>query len=229
MQNLLKIRKEKLFITYNYPEILIYQKIEKKKLIKKIPEIINLIDEIGLDYDWYIKLQKYKDRLTFNINENNLTFNTYNYEQFFEVIFSIKRLANIIYFVVNLNEICNRDFESKKFINRLSIGKNVPNNDKKELKIWDKTSIEFNKTTNKIIDDKKRKSVLSAGVFQIKSTLNKNNEDNKKNIYGTVIHHKMINLNDEKKNDKRNKNDIQNKKLKKNSKYDNIIFPKYFH
>ena len=97
MQNLLKIRKEKLFITYNYPEILIYQIIEKKKLIKKIPEIINLIDEIGLDYDWYIKLQKYKDRLTFNINENNLTFNTYNYEQFFEVIFSIKRLANTAY------------------------------------------------------------------------------------------------------------------------------------
>jgi len=94
MQNLFKIRKEKLFITYNYPEILIYQKIEKKKLIKKIPEIINLIDEIGLDYDWYIKLQKYKDRLTFNINENNLTFNTYNYEQFFEVTFSIKRSAN---------------------------------------------------------------------------------------------------------------------------------------
>ena len=94
MQNLSKIRKEKLFITYNYPEILIYQKIEKKKLIKKIPEIINLIDEIGLDYDWYIKLQKYKDRLTFNINENNLTFNTYNYEQFFEVTFSIKRSAN---------------------------------------------------------------------------------------------------------------------------------------
>jgi len=94
--------------------------------------------------------------------------------------------------VVNLNEICNRDFESKKFINRLSIGKNVPNNDKKELKIWDKTSIEFNKTTNKIIDDKKRKSVLSAGVFKIKSTLNKNNEDNKKNIYGNTKYLKSM-------------------------------------
>ena len=55
MKNLFKIREEKLIITYNYPEIFIYEKIDKKKLIKKIHEIINIIDEIGLDYDWYIK------------------------------------------------------------------------------------------------------------------------------------------------------------------------------
>ena len=30
----------------------IYEKIDKKKLIKKIPEILNIIDEIGLEYDW---------------------------------------------------------------------------------------------------------------------------------------------------------------------------------
>ena len=35
MKNLFKIREEKIIETYNYPEIFIYEKIDKKKLIKK--------------------------------------------------------------------------------------------------------------------------------------------------------------------------------------------------
>ena len=56
----------------------IYEKIDKKKLIKKIPDIINIIDEIGLDYEWFKKLQNYKDRLTFNVEQNSLSINTFN-------------------------------------------------------------------------------------------------------------------------------------------------------
>ena len=88
MKNLFKIREEKILSTYNYPEMYIYEKIDKKKLIKKIPDIINIIDEIGLDYEWFKKLQNYKDRLTFNVEQNSLSINTFNSDQFFEAIFS---------------------------------------------------------------------------------------------------------------------------------------------
>ena len=231
MKNLFKIREEKIIITYNYPEIFIYEKIDKKKLIKKIPEIINIIDEIGLDYDWYIKLQKYKDRLTFNIDVSKLTFNTFNYEQFFEVIFSIKKLGNIIYFIVNLNEIYNKDIEAKmlsssKFTNR----KSFTNNSKKLFKkMGTRISNKFNKTSIKLPDGKNRKSVLSAGLFHSQNTMKKINEDSK-NISGTVVSNKMINFNIEEKKDK-DKNDkdkinFQTKNTQKNSIFDNTEYLK---
>ena len=66
IENTFKLRDEKLLESYFIPAILIYDKIDKKKLVHKIPEIINLIDEIGLDYDWYIRLKNFKDRLIIN-------------------------------------------------------------------------------------------------------------------------------------------------------------------
>ena len=66
IENTFKLRDEKLLESYFFPAISIYDKIDKKKLVHKIPEIINLIDEIGLDYDWYIRLRNFKDRLIIN-------------------------------------------------------------------------------------------------------------------------------------------------------------------
>ena len=230
MENLFKIREEKIIMTYNYPELFIYEKIDKKKLIKKIPEIINIIDEIGLDYDWYIKLQKYKDRLTFNIDESKLTFNTFNYEQFFEVIFSIKRLGNIIYFIVNINEIYNKEIESKMLSNSKLINrKSFTNSSKKTFKkMGTRISNKFNKTSIKLPDGKNRKSVLSAGLFHSQNTMKKIGEDSK-NISGTVVPNKKINFNIEEKKDK-DKNDkdkinFQTKKTK-NSIFDNTEYLK---
>ena len=231
MKNLFKIREEKLIITYNYPEIFIYEKIDKKKLIKKIPEIINIIDEIGLDYDWYLKLQKYRDRLTFNIDESKLTFNTFNFEQYFEVIFSIKKLGNIIYFIVNLNEIYNRDIEMKMFSSKLNNRKSFTNSKQKNFKkMGTRISNKFNKTSIKSADGKSRKSVLATGIFQSKNTLTKIHVGSSKNIPGTVMPNKKLNFNiDENKikdKDKNDKDNIQLKKTQKNSVYDNTEYLK---
>ena len=44
--------------------IVIYDKIEKDKIIKVIPELSKLIEEYGLDFEWYQHLQNLSDRLT---------------------------------------------------------------------------------------------------------------------------------------------------------------------
>ena len=231
MKNLFKIRNEKLVITYNYPEILIFEKIDKKKLIKKIPEIMNIIDEIGLDYDWYLTLQKYKGRLYFNIDESKLKSNIYNHEQFFEVVFSIKRLGNILYYVVNLNEIYNNDIGTKKFLNKFTNKKTINNSNKRIQKKETIMSNNFNKTSIKSIDDKNRKSILSSRVYLSQDILRKINEDKNQKIPNTVIHTKMIGLNFEENKDKEknviDKNKIQNYKLQKNSIIDNTEYLKY--
>jgi len=72
-ENLFKIRDEKFLESYFYPPIFIYEKIDKKRLIRKIPEILNIIDEIGLDYDWYIRILNFKERIIINYKgENNI-------------------------------------------------------------------------------------------------------------------------------------------------------------
>ena len=233
MKNLFKIREEKLIITYNYPDIYIYDKIDKKKLIKKIPEIINIIDEIGLDYDWYMKLQKYKDRLTLNIDESKLTFNTHNFEQFFEVIFSIKKLGNFIYFVVNLNETYNTEIESKVINHKSMKRKSYTNNNKKLFqKMRTTMTNKLNKTSIKPINSKNRKSVLTTGITHTTNTLKKNNDKSSSSISDGTIPHKKINFNIEEKEDKekndKDKNLIETKKTKKISIYDNTEYLKSF-
>ena len=134
IENTFKLRNEKLLENYFIPSITIYDKIDKKKLVHKIPEIINLIDEIGLDYDWYIRLQNFKDRLIANghfqniketgissvtnfnqpiggdnrrstiLDQNFLEYNLKNPEHFFEVAYSIKKLGSISFYIVNLHE-----------------------------------------------------------------------------------------------------------------------------
>ena len=232
MKNLFKIREEKILSTYNYPEMYIYEKIDKKKLIKKIPDIINIIDEIGLDYEWFKKLQNYKDRLTFNVEQNSLSINTFNSDQFFEAIFSLKKIGGIIYFVVNLNEVINKDFDLNEFYKRNHKKKSSININKNFKKMGTSAKQKFNRVSIKTIDNKSRKSVSmnSFTNFNQVLTKNKNNNNNKEAISGTFINGKKININLEeiKEQDKATDNNqkSQSKKLNKNSVYDNSEYLK---
>ena len=242
MKNLFKIREEKIVATYNYPEMSIYEKIDKRKLIKKIPEIINIIDEIGLDYDWYIRLENYKNRLTNNFNKNGLTFNSFNYDQYFEVIFNIKKLGSNLYFVVNLNEIFNKDIKQKD---------NVNNNNKKKKSISIKNNKNFKKMGTKAskgslkaFNNKNRKSVGPSSFYNnnvlkdINENKNIEKKEKKNNVSSTVINtnvnnNKMINFKLEEKKEKENekekineKEKFQSKKTQKNSVYDNTEYLK---
>ena len=245
IKNLFKIREEKLLATYNYPDMYIYEKIEKRKLLKKIPEIINIIDEIGLDYEWYVRLQNYKDRLLIYSNENSLTFNINNSDDYFEAIFSIKKMGSILYFVVNLNEIFNKDSDfkenfsntSNKFQNKKSLFSNA-NKSLKKL---------ATNTTRFSMDNRNRKS-FTPGNFLSGNLLKKmsentnlnNNEkkEEKKAVFGTYIGNKTNNVkfeeikekekdkNKGKEKDKSNINEnLQNKKGKI-SIYDNSEYLK---
>ena len=71
IENLFKIRDEKFLESYFFPSIFIYEKIDKKRLIRKIPEILNIIDEIGLDYDWYVRILNFKEKIILNSRANN--------------------------------------------------------------------------------------------------------------------------------------------------------------
>ena len=144
-ENIFKIRNVNFIENFFYPSISIYDKIDKKKLIYKIPEIINLIDEIGLDYDWYIKLQNFKEKMinnsklqniketgissVTNYNMNNKgddhrqstivepNFFEYNFKnspwQYFEVIYSFRKLGSVSYYIVNLLEKINNIDETQ--------------------------------------------------------------------------------------------------------------------
>ena len=70
-ENMFVLRDPKLFDLFLYPKFFIADKIDKKKLIKAIPELMSIIDENGLDYKWYELLQNYKNRLI-NTNKRNL-------------------------------------------------------------------------------------------------------------------------------------------------------------
>ena len=149
IKNAFKIRQEKFLENYFYPPLFIYDKIDKKKLIQKIPEIISIIDEIGLDYEWNIKLQNFKDRLISNchfrnikesiissldhekflknllenkhstITDQNAIKQSYvnNPEQYFEIVYSVKKLGHLLYYIVNLHENINNNFEETQITN----------------------------------------------------------------------------------------------------------------
>ena len=67
IKNIFKLTDEKILTNYFYPPIYIYDKIDKNKLIKNIPSIIKLINELGLNYEYYITIEDFKQRL---INDN---------------------------------------------------------------------------------------------------------------------------------------------------------------
>ena len=231
MKNLFKIREEKIVATYNYPDMFIYERIDKKKLIKKIPEIINMIDEIGLDYDWYIKLQNYKDRLTFYNGENSLTYNSLNSEDYFETIFSIKKLGSIYYFVVNLNEIFDKDIKNRDDINntdKYKTKKNFINN--KTLKKLGTKSSKYSYDNRKSVGSN---TFLSNNLLKkLSENTNLSDKEKNKNLYSTHITKKITKVkfgeNIEKDGEKEKpslRESFQNKKTK-NSVYDNSEYLK---
>ena len=119
-ENMFVLRDSKLFDLFLYPKFFIIDKIDKKKLIKLIPELMSTIDENGLDYKWYELLQNYKNRLLngdkdnlsndqnelMQPNLNNLTPGKRN-----------KSLANVYNFSQNY---ARSDTMKKKFIRLLS-------------------------------------------------------------------------------------------------------------
>ena len=143
IENTFKIRKEKLLESFFFPPILIYDKIDKNKLVLKIPEILGIIDELGLDYDWYIRLKNFKERLINNgniqhigtelsnitqekqilhlINENRQSSNfeqikiesslIKTQEQYFEVVYSIRKMGALSYYIVDLYETLDNNIE----------------------------------------------------------------------------------------------------------------------
>ena len=235
MKNLFKIREEKILETYNYPDIFIYEKIEKKKLIKKIPEIINMIDEIGLDYDWYIRLENYKERLgcnryidnKINLNNNEKKF-TYYSQQNFEVVFSLKKMGALIYFVVNLNEIFDKDIKALFKEQRASLKKNI---NKASRKITTDSTL---KSKNKSPGANSRKSLSINNLKNYNKLQSMNDNELKsgknKNISATQINIKIPKLEEKNetkiddKNDK--KNETSNKNIQNNSIFDNSEYLK---
>ena len=79
-ENMFVLRDSKLFDLLLYPKFFIADKIDKKKLVKSIPGLMSIIDENGLDYKWYERLQNYKNHLVYGDKEN-LTDNQNEYMQ----------------------------------------------------------------------------------------------------------------------------------------------------
>ena len=197
-ENTFKLRDEKLLEYFLYPTLFLYDKIDKKKLIHTIPEIISIIDEIGLDYDWYVRLQNFKDKLIKNNNfkikkESNISSerrfstvilnnsiinrNNYNSETFFEVVYSIKKLGSFTYFIVNLQERINNVFEQTQIGNDFqSLNREEPLNtiNKYPLrKINSKKGVKFNKTASiKGIEDLKNEH---KDIYFLRKNLKTNN------------------------------------------------------
>ena len=151
IKNVFKIREEKILTNYFFPPIYIYDKIDKNKLIKNFPEIIKIIDELGLNYEWYLTIEDLKERLTcdnyfqnkkqskivkkmtqrqntiINFNEeikksaiknlnnmNNMQFVIKKNLQYFEVIYILKKMGSLKYYIVNLYETINNSLSSNK-------------------------------------------------------------------------------------------------------------------
>ena len=176
--NTFKIRKENLLENYFIPPIIIYDKIDKKKIFLKIPEIINIIDEIGLDYDWYLRLKNFRERLVNNNknhyllqnkdtlmsttpgenNKNSSAFDTIQMDanlikpenQFFEVVYSIRKMGALTYYIAILYE----TIDNSKGKNPVPVSIEYPENNriksiKENLINNDKFKNKGNKTTVK--------------------------------------------------------------------------------
>ena len=66
---------------FNNDYIVIHDKIEKDKILKLIPELSKLIEEYGLDFEWYQHLQNLTERLSLKeskLQDDDLSSNTMN-------------------------------------------------------------------------------------------------------------------------------------------------------
>ena len=147
IENTFKLRDEKLLNHYLLSSIYIHDKIDKKKIIFKIPEIMGIIDENGLDYNWYERLENFRKRFIENCNfkdfpedigdvspnnkpfigtlkrqstvmDNNklASYFTDYPDHFLEVIYAIKKMGYITYYIVYLKETnkCNSTLIKKE-------------------------------------------------------------------------------------------------------------------
>ena len=172
IENIFKIRKNQLLENFFIQPIIIFDKIDKKKLILKIPEILSIVDEIGLDYEWYLRLLNFKERLI-NNNYHNLnserssskekenknlinkrfssSFEQIKFEsnlikteeQFFEVVYSIRKIGSLSYYIVDLYETIDHNTNINQF-------GGYTNKNKENLNIKEKFKKNNIKTTVKL-------------------------------------------------------------------------------
>ena len=188
IENIFKLRDKKLLENYFLPTICIYDKIDKNKLIKKIPELLTIIDEIGLDYEWYLRLENFKERISFdnylekigedaiNNNEksnllvsdekrasslidNNSIKTSYNPFQFFQVTYSLKRLGSVQFYTVILEEILNAN----------NIGKNKMIKEEEEDFKNNRNSINSNNINYVNRNKTEIKKAMTKNIFKNKS------------------------------------------------------------
>ena len=196
IEKIFKLRKDNLLENYFIPPLIIYDKIDKKKLVLKIPEIINVINEIGLDYEWYSKMQYLKERLlnnnnfqikndgvskltpdkinqsiiidnraSYSLEQINLESNLIkNQEQFFDVMYSIRKMGSLSYYIVDLYEIL---YNSPK----THLMKNENNN---SIKLIKNSLIQ---DTDFLIDNKKKNDKLKKFLSIISPTNEDQNKD----------------------------------------------------
>ena len=236
IENLFKLRDQKLLENYFFPAISINEQIDKNKLIKKIPEILAIIDEIGLDYEWYIRLENFKERLAFtNVMENlkndeinnnekyneliseenrvsslidhDSNRNIYNPYQFFQITYSLKRLGSINYYIVNLEEIINTEhIEKYKLISEEDI-------------LHKNSSIKHRGTVKSISDKTNVKKTLTKNVT-VKSKLSFQSLFHKKtNVSDNAMIDNLIDSDKENKTNKKNilRVEIDNKEMRRKS------------
>ena len=163
IENTFKLRDEKLLNNYLHTSIFIRDKIDKKKIIFKIPEIMGIVDENGLDYNWYERLENFRKRFIENCNikdfpedlgdvspnnrpfigtlkrqstvmDNNKLASCFNDspEHFLEVIYAVKKLGYISYYVVYVKELIKN---SSSIIKKETSNKEINNKDQTKNKL----------------------------------------------------------------------------------------------
>ena len=260
----IKLRDEKILANYFYPPIYIYDIIDKNNLVKKIPEMIKIIDELGLNYEWYLILEDFKERLTDDnfqnkkqtgivkkipdrlnsfLNEdiknlkntticnlNNLDLIIKNKIHYFEVVYIIKKISSIEYYIVNLYEKIKSSLGQTriypKILNNPILSFNIKdergNNSPKQKNLISQTSNILEEKKNekkKIIHLKnfsKQKTIFNKPILKglnfksknINIDINKNDENNKKEFNSKKSFD--TNLNEKLEKEKENENDNDN-------------------
>ena len=136
-ENIFNLRDSKLLDDFFYPKSILKDKINKKKIIRKIPELMNIADENGLDFEWMQRLRNYKYRLIsrdYSHNEklNNLrddndenepclssvsmsnldrSVDNHYSENYFDVIYYIHKIGSFNYYIANIYEVIKNDMD----------------------------------------------------------------------------------------------------------------------
>ena len=253
IENIFKIRKENILENYFIPPIIIYDKIDKKRLLLKIPEIINIIDEIGLDYDWFIRLKKFREIIINNLQskdsersiktpntiENNnryssafdtikLDFNLIKNEaKYFDVAFSVRKIGSLTYYIAILSETIDNSICKNS-----SIKENFSNNEKFRKK-GIKTTIKLNRflSTLSIKDDDNKNEGDNFKQRKAKTKALLSPKKNSLSLTQPDIHNNNININiDKEKKKEENEMESENMsdelKTKKYKKLDKIEYVK---